>query len=96
MTIQQMQPPTRGRGRPRRLSPSDIHKLLDGVMAGNFVGDGSTAKKSAAAQRGRAARNAVIEVADREGIVLRKISVKTWATTEDPDQYHWAIGCKPL
>jgi hypothetical protein len=89
-----MQPPVKGRGRPRRLSEDDVQKLLDGVMRGQFVGDGLTSKQSAAAQRGRAAKSEVIGLAAHEGIMLRAIVVRTWANDDSPEEYYWAIGCR--
>ena len=86
--ITTMDPPKSKRGRPRRMSAEDIRTLASDVLAGKFVSDGTTAKKSTAAQRGRAAIKAIKE----DGYVGPELHVKTWVA--EGDQYHWAIGVK--
>lgn len=91
ITIGAVTPPTKGRGRPKRLAQEHIDALLALVTAGQPASDGEACKKSAASQRGRAAKSDLI-AAGYEG----QLVVKTWNTTGSKDEqdpnWVWAVS----
>lgn len=93
ISIEAVEPPTKGRGRPKRLSSEHIDALLKVLANGKPASDGESCKKSAASQRGRAAR-ADLYMAGYTG----ELQVQTWNTTgskddQDPN-WRWAIRPK--
>jgi hypothetical protein len=91
ITIESVTPPTKGRGRPKRLSAEHIDAMLAKVVAGEFASDSESSKKSAASQRGRAARADIYEAG-----YTGQLMVKTWNTTGSKDDndpnWRWAVG----
>lgn len=91
MTIQTMEVPVRGRGRPARLKPAEVGALVQRIENGKFGGDNEPAKKSAASQRGRAALRA-IQLAGYKG----SLTVRVWpvdpAKDTPQDMHLWAVG----
>lgn len=92
ITIQAVTPPTKGRGRPKRLSDEHIQALLELVRNGQPASDGETCKRSAASQRGRAAREDLY-AAGYEG----KLVTKVWNTagSKDDQDTNWSWAVEP-